>query len=876
MHRRPVAIVPHTHWDREWYAPFQTFRLRLVELLDELLPRLEADESFAHFLLDGQLAVVDDYLEVRPRAEALLARLATGGRLSVGPWYTLPDEFLVSGETLVRNLQLGLERAADFGGAMEVGYLPDTFGHIAQMPQLLQQFGFGHAVVWRGVPAAVNRTAFWWTAPDGSTVRAEYLPAGYSNGASIPDDADALVRRIAAHEGELGELLAGPLLFMNGSDHHVPQPWLGRVVAEANEAQDDYDIAVSSLADYLAAAPTEGLAAWTGELRSGARANLLAGVASNRVDIKQAAARAERALEQVAEPLCALFLPASRWPRAELALAWREVLRNAAHDSVCACSADAVVAAVLHRYAEATQVADGLAARALMSLGASLAQPGLAVVNPSHRRRGGVVELVVAGDHPPAGAQVLESRPGGPEGVRWTRAADVAALVGQIRGSRLDDTTFVRSIDVEEDGEGLQVVLRTMASVPEGSGLEEARRRLYAVLGEKRQAWYRLRVERIPVQRVLARVEDVAGYGWTTWSAAPLAVPPVTVEGMTLANGRATVEVDPATGTFSLDGLAGFDRLVDQGDQGDTYTYCAPPLDHLVDEPTEVDVDVLEAGPVRAALAVRRSYDWPEGVDDATGARVGRRRTTVTTRLEVCAGERFVRVTTSFENRSRDHRLRAWFPLPTTATTSRAECAFAVVERGLEAEGGPSEPALPTFPSRRFVSAGGLTVAHEGLLEYEVVDGGRALALTLLRATGVISRGPMPARPEPAGPPLPVAGAQMLGPVVVRYAVQVGDGDPYALVDDAFLPLTAVTAPGGGRLPPSGSALVVDGAEVSAVTRGRGGLELRVFNPTPTPTAVRLEGRSGWLVDLRGRPVAPFSDAFELGPWRIASARLAE
>jgi mannosylglycerate hydrolase len=813
---------------------------------------------------------------VRPQAEALLTRLATGGRLSVGPWYTLPDEFLVSGETLVRNLQLGLERAAEFGGAMEVGYLPDTFGHVAQMPQLLRQFGLDHAVVWRGVPAAVNRTAFWWTAPDGSTVRAEYLAAGYSNGASIPDDACALVRRIAAHEGELGELLAGPLLFMNGSDHHVPQPWLGRVVAEANEAQDDYDIVVSSLPDHLAAAPTEGLAAWTGELRSGARANLLAGVASNRVDVKQAAARAERALERVAEPLCALFLPASRWPRAELALAWREVLRNAAHDSVCACSADTVVAAVLHRYVEASQIGDGLAARALKTLGASLAQPGLAAVNPSPRPRGGVVELVVAGNRAPVGSQVLDSRPGGPEDVRWTRAADVAALLGQIRGSRLDDTTFVRAIDVEEDGDGIQVVLRTMTSAPEGSGVEEARRRVYAVLSEKRQAWYRVRIERTPELRLLARVENVPGYGWTTWLPAPLAVPPVTVEGTTMANGRVTVEVDPATGTFSIDGLAGLDRLVDQGDQGDTYTYCPPLLDHVVDEPTEVDVEILEAGPVRAALTVRRSYDWPEGVDDASGARVGWRRTVVTTRLEVCAGERFVRVTTSFENRSRDHRLRASFPLPTTAATSRAECAFAVVERGLEAEGGPSERALATFPSRRFVSAGGLTVAHEGLLEYEVVDGGRVLALTLLRATGVISRGPMPARTEPAGPPVPVPGAQMLGPVVVRYAVQFGDDDPYALVDDAFLPLAVVTAPGGGRLPASGSALVVEGAEVSAVTRGQGGLEVRVFNPMPAPTTVRLEGRSGCLVDLRGRPVAPFSDTFDIGPWRIASARLAE
>jgi len=114
---RTVAIVPHTHWDREWYQPFQAFRLRLVDLLDDFLPRLEADPSYARFLLDGQMAVVDDYLALRPEAEPRLRRLAAAGRLAVGPWYILMDEFLVSGETIIRNLQLGFERAAADGGA---------------------------------------------------------------------------------------------------------------------------------------------------------------------------------------------------------------------------------------------------------------------------------------------------------------------------------------------------------------------------------------------------------------------------------------------------------------------------------------------------------------------------------------------------------------------------------------------------------------------------------------------------------------------------------------------------------------------------------------------------------------------------------------
>ncbi|MEA2702708.1 MAG: 2-O-(6-phospho-alpha-D-mannosyl)-D-glycerate hydrolase, partial [Actinomycetota bacterium] len=359
---RTVAIVPHTHWDREWYQPFQSFRLRLVEVLDGLLDLLEADPSIPHFLLDGQMAMIDDYLTVRPEAETRLRRLAGAGRVDVGPWYVLADEFLVSGETLIRNLQMGLERATAFGGAMEVGYLPDMFGHVAQMPQLLRLAGFEHAVVWRGVPAAVDRTAFWWQAPDGSTVRAEYLPTGYGNGDAVPDDAKAFLGRVRAHEAALGGLLpaTAPLLWMNGGDHVPAQAGLGRVVGEANGLTTDHRLEVTSLPRYLSTAPAAGLPSWPGELRSGARANLLMGVASNRVDVKQAAARAERALERMAEPLSALFVEPHRWPSAAFRLAWTDVVLDAAHDSVCACSADEVVDAVLVRYAEATQIADEL------------------------------------------------------------------------------------------------------------------------------------------------------------------------------------------------------------------------------------------------------------------------------------------------------------------------------------------------------------------------------------------------------------------------------------------------------------------------------------------------------------------------------------
>src|SRR5436190_3561724 len=392
-----VAIVPHTHWDREWYSPFQTFRLRLVKLLDELLPMLERDLSYARFLLDGQTAVLDDYLEVRPHARATLIHLGAAGRLSIGPWMVLMDEFMVSGETMVRDLQLGIERGAEFGGVMDIGYLPDMFGHVAQMPQLLALAGLENAVVWRGVPAAVEKTAFWWEAPDGSRVRAEYLYGSYSNGRDIPDDAKRLVLRARDYELELGPARIGDMLLMNGTDHQMPQPWLGRVVAEANAVQDEYEFVVTSLPEYLAMQPTDNLVTVAGELRSGARANLLMGVGSNRVDVHRACAAAQRSLEKRAEPIAALFTAPSEYPHALAALAWKQLVLNSAHDSSCACSNDEVVDQVLVRYYEARQIGDGLASEALRVPAREVDAPSGAtlVVNPTARSRTGLVNARV-------------------------------------------------------------------------------------------------------------------------------------------------------------------------------------------------------------------------------------------------------------------------------------------------------------------------------------------------------------------------------------------------------------------------------------------------------------------------------------------------
>ena len=138
---KTVYVVSHTHWDREWYKPYHQFRIDLSRIIKGILDTLENDEHFKHFLLDGQSIVLEDYLEIHPEDESRIEKLVMEGSLSVGPWYILPDEFLVSAEATVRNLIYGHRVAGRMGRVQKVGYMPDSFGHIAQMPQILKQVG---------------------------------------------------------------------------------------------------------------------------------------------------------------------------------------------------------------------------------------------------------------------------------------------------------------------------------------------------------------------------------------------------------------------------------------------------------------------------------------------------------------------------------------------------------------------------------------------------------------------------------------------------------------------------------------------------------------------------------------------------------------
>jgi len=911
--RAVVHLVPHTHWDREWYEPFQTFRLRLVDLVDELLARMDADPRM-RFTLDGQCATVDDYLEVRPAAEPLLRKLIAEGRLAIGPWQILMDEFLVSGETIVRNLELGWRRATDLGGAMPVGYLPDMFGHIAQMPQILRRAGIDRAVVWRGVPAAIDRNRFVWRAPDGSAVDAEYLGRhGYGNGAYLFDVPGRLAGKLAGYvRANAGFYGRRSLLAMYGTDHAVPSPRLVDLVEEVNRTHATVEVRLETLAEYAQGAADAGAAPgpgpeWNGELRSGARANMLMNVTSARIDVKAAAARAERLLERYAEPLTALH--GGPWPERPLELAWRRVVDNSAHDSICGCSHDAVHAQVLSRFAEAEQLARGILSRTLDRIGRRAGTGRWAAVNPSPVAREEIVELDVSvprhvetvvlrsGGRPIASQEI--GRPDPLVAERRIRGTDLAAwferrlhgreLLGrQVNGAAIetDDLAHPRivvMVDDVADPPELDVEALVEGIGPAGAARPDDLWDVFVIASDRR--------------RVLARVGAPA-LGWRSLELATDAEPPpvddaVRADAQGLDNGLVRVALSP-DGTFALAGggvtLDGVGRLVDGGDFGDSYNYGPPAGDRLVDTPTDVRIEILESGPLRARIAVLRRYEFPRAVEADGSARTEVAvETWVRTELELQAGEPFVRVRLRWENRSRDHRLRWHLPLPGEVAHSSAEGQFAVVERGLEVEGGHGEVPLPTFPAAGFVSVSGLSVLLDQVTEYEVL-GGRELALTVLRSFGLISRNDNPYREDPAGPQVAVEDGQRLGSCEFAFALlpHAGEWAGAGVLDAAeryrhpFLVRRGTSAePDEPATEGAGLAVEGDGVVLSALRCRGAWLEARVVAQSRTPTRCTIRGpfEEARDADLLGRALEPLPTEpgvlrLDLRPWEIRTVQL--
>ena len=342
-------VIPHTHWDREWYERFEGYRARLVPMVSRLLDILERDAEFRSFTFDGQTIAIQDYLEKRPADRPRVEALVKAERLFIGPWHVLADLLLVSGESILRNLQEGLRSAGELGRASRVAYVADPFGHPAQLPQILRAFGYDTYVFARGMGDQGESVGseFWWEAPSGDRVRAAHLVDHYSNALSLvglPDeDPAALRRRVRAKTTRILDRLTpyangDALLLMVGDDHVDAYARLPEAVREMRQVFRNVDARIASLEEFAAAMPPLEHEV-NGEIVSGRYRPILRGVNSTRVWIKQENVACERLLLEWCEPLDALTGGRSR---DELRILWRMLLQNHPHDSICGCSIDAV------------------------------------------------------------------------------------------------------------------------------------------------------------------------------------------------------------------------------------------------------------------------------------------------------------------------------------------------------------------------------------------------------------------------------------------------------------------------------------------------------------------------------------------------------
>ena len=853
-----AIVVPHTHWDREWYLSFQEYRLRLLKVLDRAIKLLK-EGTLPCFLLDGQFSALEDYLEVRPEMEEDVKRLVSEGKLIIGPWYTQPDEFLASGEALIRNLLIGMEECEKYGGYLKIGYLPDTFGHIAQLPQILRGFELDSFVFSRGMGDEGEELGdeFIWMGPDGSQIHAIHLRLGYCNAAYLgvkdphrpillldpylrptvyylfydkdpPLDLEEAYRRLEEVARTLsGYVRSGVLLLMNGCDHLPPQLGVKSLIKELNERIGKELIKIGSLNEYVEEVKkARGLPIHKGELRGARYRFILWSVYSTRYNIKLLNFKSQKLLELYAEPLATLnsLLNGAEYPRSLLRILWKKLLRNHAHDSIYGTGIDEVHLINEARYLEVIEGAGNIALLSLLELGRRVngLKQGLIVYNPLNWEVKGPVELIVK------------------EGCKGFESADGEKVKAQEVGTC--------------DYKGFKRVVVMVSAPPLGYSTylpsETTSRHTSLTVGDNF------------IENDYLKVE-VSG-----------------------ERGGVVKLIDKVGGRI----YEGLNVLIDEGDVGDEYNY-EPSGDDLVVRSSDfrAAVDVIERGPVRATIRVRYEMAVPKG---SAGKLRSKDRVSMPVEVLLTLYDDLPRldVRVTVTNLAEDHRLRVLFPTGFKEGRILVGSQFYFLERPTKPPKGEGWAERPqgTNPMLEWVAAqgpeGGLLVAARGIYEYEASEGpdGLSLKLTLLRCVGWLSRGDLSTRRGHAGPPIRTPGAQCKGTHTFEYCLIPFSGELGPDVVRRALEFTSplIAAPvegaGEGPLPTSFSfaKMEADNLLVSSlkVSEDGKGVTLRVYEgfgrATETSITLFKPPSKTSLVNLRERELA------ELNPNRHINVSL--
>ncbi|MEW6510937.1 MAG: glycoside hydrolase family 38 C-terminal domain-containing protein [Bacteroidota bacterium] len=759
-------IVSHSHWDREWYKSFQQFRAMLVNMVDDLLDLLQREKNFRCFTLDGQTIVLEDYLAVRPEREHELRKLIATGRLATGPWYILPDEFLVSAEATVRNLLVGTRMARAFGGGMAVGYIPDSFGHIAMMPAVLRGFGIDSALVYRGFGGEADQktSEYWWRSPDGSRVLMVHLYSnGYSAGYFHDEPDEEIVRRFDALKAELdARATTSHRLLMNGGDHHWPDPRLPETL-ELLRKNFQGRFLHSSVQQYVDAVKGEasGLAEINGELRFGYRYAfaVLGGVYSSRMYIKQANWKSQNLLQRYAEPLSAMATAMGLKSQAPLVRkAWRTLMQNHTHDSICGCSIDAVHREMMTRFAASDQIANSVVD---LSLGALVPEDERAAkddrflyfYNPSAFHRSEIAEAearfylqdIVVGLNPD-----VKTVPKLPRAAGFALVDPAGNQVPYqiVRREEVHDISYNRfNYPKQTWADSFTLLVDARDIPPLGfKGLRIDRKKGFAHPAQRLSSGSRF------LENEFLRVE---------------------------VNGRGEVTVrDKLRGTE----YSGLNVFEDSGDVGDEYNYSYPKQDSTqLSKVGKAKIQRIEEGPLRASLRVEVTLRVPASAAPDRKSRSPRRVLLhITSELSITPYSRSVEFSTTVENSAKDHRLRVLFPVGVKTDRVQADSQFCIVERqqkSYDLRKFTIEHPAAVAPMQRFITVRGpqraLTLFAYGLPEYELkLDRKGTLALTLLRCVGLLAGDDLITRPGgKAGWHNETPEAQCQGVYTFRYAV---------------------------------------------------------------------------------------------------------
>ncbi|MGW8825736.1 alpha-mannosidase [Paenibacillus lautus] len=858
---RKAHIISHTHWDREWYLPYEKHHVRLIELMDSLLETMEKDSEYRSFFLDGQTIIIEDYLQVRPEKKEQLEKLITDGRIIIGPWYILQDAYLTSSEANVRNMQIGHQDAKRYGTVAKIGYFPDTFGLTGQIPQLMLQSGIDNAFFGRGVkPTGFNNTVsdsgyessfseLMWEGPDGSKVLGILFANWYSNGNEVPvDEAEAKAfwdRKLADAE----KYASTPeLLYMNGCDHQPIQTDLPEGIRTAKKLYPDTEFIHSNFDDYLKEVREklpQDLSSVKGELRSQRTDGwgTLVNTASARVYLKQMNQRGQTLLEKVAEPLASYAsLLGKEYPHHLFTYAWKTLMQNHPHDSICGCSVDEVHREMVTRFEKSAHVAENIVDDSVRVIADAVDTTGfeqwgtdplpLVVFNTTGWERSGTVSIEL----------------------------DAKRLYFR-EGYSLEETSRrMKEVDLS----GRVLVNAQGQAVPctvEDLGLQFG----YDLPDDRFRQPYMCRRVRLTFEASDIPAMGLTAYAWVKSEVKPAETGSLISQSNVLENDLIKVEIQ-ADGSFSLtdkkNGQVYRDLGVyeNTGDIGNEYMYKQPDGEvPLTTKGLTAEITVLEDTPYRASVEIVHNWSIPAMADSKLdeeqhelvyypNRKAQRSSEMVPMRIRTVVSlnrsGKGVEIEATLDNQAKDHRVRALFPTDLEASSHNVDSMFEVAKRDNDPAAEWENPSY-TAHQQAFVdvtaAAAGLTVANQGLNEYEVLrDGRNTIAVTLLRSVGELGDWGYFPTPE----------AQCIGVHTVRMEVipHQGDGIASGAYAEAYqfqIPWTAAqTGVHNGQVASTSQPLAWSREELAfsslKVNPNTGDLMLRWFNMAGTDAELAL------------------------------------